>query len=184
MKILWKLFSVFFKTGLFTFGGGYAMLPLLKEEVVVKHRWLSENELLDYFSIGQCTPGIIAVNVATFCGCKLKGIMGGLVATFAMILPSLIIITLIAAILNQYIHLPIIASAFAGIRIGVTALLCGLIIDMAKKLYHDSSRKIWHSVVFSIALLLLIFGNVSAVVIVILAALSGFIPGLFHRNKP
>lgn len=183
MKNLWALFTSFFKTGLFTFGGGYAMLPLLKAETVGKRKWLSEDELLDYFSIGQCTPGIIAVNVSTFCGYKISGIIGAIIATTAMILPSLIIITLIASVLNQFTDVPEVASAFAGIRLGVTALLVNLIFDMGLKLYRESKAKILHALVFILALGLLIFGGVSAVVIVIIAAASGFIPNLWKRNK-
>lgn len=183
MKNLPALFISFFKTGLFTFGGGYAMLPLLKAETVGKRKWLTEDELLDYFSIGQCTPGIIAINVSTFCGYKVRGITGAVVATAAMILPSLIIITLIASVLNHFMDVPAVASAFAGIRLGVTALLANLIFDMGKKLYQDSKAKILHSAVFLLSLGLLIFGGVSAVAIVIVAAASGFIPNLIKRNK-
>ncbi len=181
MKILWQLFVSFFKIGIFTFGGGYAMLPLLKAETVEKRQWLEENELLDYFSIGQCTPGIIAVNVSTFCGYKLKGITGAIVSTTAMITPSIIIITLAASILNRYMHEPVIASAFAGIRLGVTALLLNMIIDLAKKTWKESASRKLHLCVFAISAALLLIGNVSAVLIVILAALSGFIPGLRQR---
>lgn len=183
MKNLWALFTSFFKTGLFTFGGGYAMLPLLKAETVGKRKWLTEDELLDYFSIGQCTPGIIAINVSTFCGYKVRGITGAVVATSGMILPSLIIITLIASVLNHFMDVPAVASAFAGIRLGVIALLANLIFDMGKKFYHDSKAKILHALVFILALGLLIFGGVSAVVIVIIAAAFGFIPNLWKRNK-
>lgn len=181
MKILGQLFITFFKTGLFTFGGGYAMLPLLKAEVVDKRKWVSENELLDYFSIGQCTPGIIAVNVSTFCGYKMKGITGAVAATSAMILPSLIIITLIASFLGRYIGQPMVAHAFAGIRLGVTALLIKITIDLGKKIWKESSSHQWHGFVFLLSVILLLFGNASAVLIVMLAAVSGFVPGWLRR---
>lgn len=184
MRNLWLLFISFFKTGLFTFGGGYAMLPLLKAETVNKRKWLSEDELLDYFSIGQCTPGIIAINVSTFCGYKVKGVSGAVTATFAMVLPSLIIITLIALALQEVMDYPLVGSAFAGIRLGVTALLANLIFDMAKKLYLESTQKILHSIIFAISLGLLIFGGVSAVVVVIFAAVSGFLPNVWKRKQP
>lgn len=159
------------------------MLPLLKDETVIYRKWITEDELLNYFSIGQCTPGIIAINVSTFCGYKLKGITGAIVATSAMVLPSLIIIMLVASVLNRYIDMPAIASAFAGIRIGVTALLANLIWDMGLKLYRESSFKILHGSIFAISLILLIFGNVSAVLIVIIAAISGFLPKFYKGNK-
>ena len=176
MKIFISLFASFFKVGLFTFGGGYAMLPLLKAEVVEKRRWVTETELLDYFSIGQCTPGIIAVNVSTFCGYKLKGITGAIVSTTAMILPSLIIITLIASVLKSYMHLPIISQAFAGIRLGVIALLVNLIFDTGEKIFKESTNKKLHGLIFIISVCLLLFADTSAVFIVILAAVLGFVP--------
>lgn len=182
MKSLWALFVSFFKTGLFTFGGGYAMLPLLKAETVQKRRWLSEDELLDYFSIGQCTPGIIAVNVSTFCGYKVKGITGAVLATTAMVLPSLIIIILIASVLKNYINVPLVASAFAGIRLGVSALLFNLILDMAKKLFNECPNKVFHGGIFLTALVLLIGVNISSVWIVIMAAAAGTVPSLLRRS--
>ncbi len=183
MKLLQDLFITFFKTGLFTFGGGYAMLPLLKSELVDKHRWLTEEELLDYFSIGQCTPGIIAINVATFCGYKLKKIPGSLTATAAMIMPSLIIIILVASTLSYFMQDQTVASAFAGIRIGVTALLANLVINMGRTIYRQSQCRPLHLVIFFLALILLFFAGVSAVFIVVLAAAAGFIPGLLKRRK-
>ncbi len=192
MKKYIELFTSFFKTGLFTFGGGYAMLPLLKAEVCEKRKWVTEDELLDYFSIGQCTPGIIAINVSTFCGYKLSGIKGAVISTTAMVLPSLIIITLIAAVLSRYMQLPIIASAFAGIRLGVTALLLNLIFDTGRKIFKESRHRRLHAFIFISALVLLLFGGVSAVFIVIMAACLGFLPdfiparfkNIFHgKNK-
>lgn len=185
MKILWELFNAFFKTGLFTFGGGYAMLPLLKDEVVIKRHWLTEEELVDYFSIGQCTPGIIAVNVSTFCGYKLKGISGAVMATFAIILPSLIIISLIASVLRHYIENPVVASAFAGIRIGVCALLANLILDMSKKIFSASLHRKLYIFIFTTALVLLLLGNVSAAAVVVFSTLAGFFSNLkISHNIP
>ena len=183
MKILVRLFLSFFKTGLFTFGGGYAMLPLLKAEVVEKQKWITEEELLDYFSIGQCTPGIIAVNVATFCGYKLKGSIGAVFATLGIIFPSLIIICLIASILNLYINNPIVAHALSGIRIGVCALICVLVIDMAKKIYSQSQNKKLHFCIFIISVTALLLTNISAVLTVIMATVIGFLPQLIKRRN-
>ena len=105
LKILWELFSVMFKVGLCTFGGGIAMLPILELELVEKRGWTTSEELLDWFAIGQSTPGIIAVNVATFTGYKKLGVIGGCVSTFGMVLPSLIIITIIALFINNFAEL-------------------------------------------------------------------------------
>ena len=105
MKEYLKLFFTFAKIGCFTFGGGYAMLPLLQREIVEKNSWAEEEELMDYFAIGQCTPGIIAVNTATFIGYKRKGIIGGIFATLGLIFPSLVIITIIAAFIRSFADL-------------------------------------------------------------------------------
>ncbi|MBQ8871031.1 MAG: chromate transporter [Alphaproteobacteria bacterium] len=183
MDILIKLFCSFFKIGLFTFGGGYAILPLLKSEVVEKQKWLTEDELLDYFSIGQCTPGIIAVNVATFSGYKLKGIIGAILTTFGIICPSIIIICLIASLLNLYIDNQTVEHALAGIRIGVCALISVLIFDMAKKIYKQSRHKKLHFSIFLLSLMLLLLTDVSAVLTVISASVIGFLPKLLKRGQ-
>lgn len=169
MKELLTLFFSFFKVGLFTFGGGYAMLPLLQDELVKKKKWTTDEELLDYFSIGQCTPGVIAVNVSTFIGYKRKGILGGCIATLGIIAPSIIIITLIAAVLSIYMGNTYVNYAFAGIRIAVTALILETLIKLGKKGVSDH----WGIAIFLCACLLLILFNVSAIIIVILAALAG-----------
>ena len=95
MKVLFDLFRAFFTIGALTFGGGYAMLPMLEREIVVKHKWCKQEDLLNYFAIGQCTPGIIAVNTATFVGYKVKGIIGGIIATLGVVTPSIVIIILL-----------------------------------------------------------------------------------------
>lgn len=171
MKQLWNLFRLFFKIGLFTFGGGYAMLPLLQDELVKKRRWLNEEELLDLYSIGQCTPGIIAINVATFVGYKRAGIKGALATTLGMITPSIIIITLIALVLYKYMYNRYVTYAFAGIRIGVVAL----ILDILYGLWQKNVKDYTSAAIFAVSLLLLLFLNVSAVIIVILAGTAGLI---------
>lgn len=131
---LFELFYVFSKVGLFTVGGGgYAMLPLLEREVVKKRGWLTEEELLDYYAIGQSTPGIIAVNTATFTGCKRCGIPGAIAATFGMVFPSLIIISVIAACFTNFAENEYLQNAFAGIRIAVPVILFPAISKLAKK---------------------------------------------------
>ena len=122
-KKLAELYVSFFKIGGLTFGGGLAMLPMLQREVVQKHGWCTEEELLDIYAIGQCTPGIIAVNTATYVGYKQAGFIGGVSGTLGMVSPSLIIICLVASILNNFIHMPVVLHALAGIRIVVCALM-------------------------------------------------------------
>lgn len=133
MKTLLELFAAFFKVGLFTFGGGYAMLPILQREVVDKQHWVTEEELLDCYAIGQCTPGVIAVNTATYVGYQRKGIVGSVLATVAVVLPSLIIITVIALFLRNFAENPYVRHAFAGIRVAVGVLVCDALIKLYKK---------------------------------------------------
>ena len=127
MRELWNLFQSFVLIGSLTFGGGYAMLPMLTKEIVEKHKWATEEELLDYFAIGQCTPGVIAVNTATIIGYRRKGVIGAAFATLGVVLPSLLLITLIAAFLKNFMDIVWIAHAFAGIRIAVCALIAATV---------------------------------------------------------
>lgn len=179
MRELIDLMSVFFKIGLFTFGGGYAMLPLLQAEVVHKRRFVSDEELLDLYSIGQCTPGIIAVNVATFIGYRQKGVWGAVFATLGMVLPSLIIISLIAAVLGHFMHNRYVAYAFAGIRLCVVALIADIVYDLWKKNIKGYAS----AVVFAAALVLLAVFNLGAVWIVLLAAGSALLAGEIRRRR-
>lgn len=132
MNIYLDLFLTFAKVGVCTFGGGYAMLPILQREVVEKKGWATEEELTDYFAIGQCTPGIIAVNTATFIGHKYKGIPGGVLATLGVVFPSLIIITVIAAFLQEFASYPVVAHALAGINAAVVALIAVSVVKLGK----------------------------------------------------
>ena len=132
MNIYLDLFLTFAKVGVCTFGGGYAMLPILQREVVEKKGWATEEELTDYFAIGQCTPGIIAVNTATFIGHKYRGILGGVLATLGVVFPSLIIITVIAAFLKEFASYPVVAHALAGINAAVVALIAVSVVKLGK----------------------------------------------------
>lgn len=123
MKEYIELFSTFAKIGTFTFGGGYAMLPLIQKEVVEKKKWASEEEIMDYYAVGQCTPGIIAVNTATFIGYYQKGILGGIVATLGIVFPSIVIILFIAGFLQNFSDLAVVQHALAGIRVAVCVLV-------------------------------------------------------------
>jgi chromate transporter len=129
---LWDLFRAFFVIGATTFGGGYAMLPMLTREIVNKRKWATDEELLDYFAIGQCIPGIIAINTSTFIGHKKRGVAGAVVATLGMIAPSLIIIVFIAMLLSNFMEIEIIQHAFAGIRVAVGALIVSTVIKLVK----------------------------------------------------
>ena len=178
MTDLWKLFRLFFKIGIFTFGGGYAMLPLLKAEVVDKRRYLSEEELLDLYSIGQCTPGIIAVNVATFIGYQQAKIKGAIAATLGMVMPSIIIITLIASVLKCFMDNIYVVYAFWGIRICVVALILDVIYNLVKK----NLKSGFAVFMFLGAIALLVGFNISAVVLILLSGMVALGIGEFKRR--
>lgn len=173
MLVLWNLFATFFKIGMFTFGGGYAMIPLLQAELVERKKWTTDEEIMDYYSIGQCTPGIIAVNVATFIGYKLKKITGAVVATAGIVAPSIIIIVALANIISLYMANPYVAHAFAGIRIVVIALIADVVLGMRKKAIGN----VFQGAVFVVALTLLVAAGVSPAVVVVAAAVAGFVAG-------
>lgn len=165
IKELLKLFIAFFKIGALTFGGGYAMLPMLEREVVVNHKWATMEELMDYFAIGQCTPGVIAVNTATFVGYKKFGNIGGIIATLGVICPSVIIISLIASVLSVIYENPIVQHAFAGIGVAVCAILVQAILKIGKAGLSD-----WFTwAVAAVAFILSMFFDVSTILIVIIA---------------
>ncbi len=131
-KELLNLYTAFFRIGILTFGGGYAMLPMLEKEVVEKHKWATMEELMDYFAISQCTPGVIAVNTATFVGTKKMGLIGAIVATLGVVTPSVIIITVIASVLSAIYENPVVKHAFAGIAVAVSAVLVQAVFKVCK----------------------------------------------------
>jgi len=179
MQELMSLFIKFFKIGLFTFGGGYAMLPLLKAEVVDKKRYLSEEELLDLYSIGHCTPGIVAVNVATFIGYKQKGIKGAVASTLGMILPSMLIIVAVASVLYRFRDNQYVACAFGGVRVCVVALIVNIVYDLMHKTIENWIKAAF----FGITMLLLAFVDISSVAVVITAGLVALIIGEIRRKR-
>lgn len=169
MKEYIELFVSFFKIGLFTFGGGFAMLPMLEKEIVEKKKWATNDELLDYFAIGQCTPGVIAVNTATFIGYFRKGYLGGIIATLGVVSPSIIIITIIAGLVQNFSSYPLVQNALAGIRIGVSVLMVTSIIKLIKGSVKDFIR----GIIFVLAFLLAYFTGISTAILVVIFALSG-----------
>ena len=169
--MLLDLFITFAKIGAMTFGGGYAMLPILQREIVENKHWGTEEELADYFAIGQCTPGVIAVNVATFIGRKLAGNLGGVIATLGVVFPSLIIITLLAGVIQAYSSLEWVAHAFAGVRVCVCVLIFNAVVKLFAKAIIDAKTLAVYVLVLAGALLL----NVSPVVFVVLAGIAGVI---------
>lgn len=180
MNMYLKLFISFARIGVMTFGGAPAMLPMLERELVEKRKWVTEEEILDYFAIGQCTPGIIAVNTATFVGQKFKGVLGGIIATLGMVFPSLVIIDLIAILLSNFANIAWVQSAFAGIRIAVCALVLNALFKLVKKACVDTKTII----IFVCVTLATIFVNLSPIVFVVLAGIAGVvIKNLEVKNK-
>ncbi|MDR0314932.1 MAG: chromate transporter [Oscillospiraceae bacterium] len=175
MSELFKLFTTFFKIGLFTFGGGYAMLPLIEREAVDKKRWITRDKMLEYFSISQCTPGIIAVNSATLIGYKRRGFWGAFFAASGIVTPSLAIIIILASILLRIDDYPYVLHALAGIRAAVAALITGSCIKLFK-----SNVKTVFDFIFCIGsfIAIAVFGA-SPVIVVITAVLYG----LFLKRK-
>ena len=179
MKTLIDLFFTFCRIGGLTFGGGYAMLPMIQKEIVEEKKWATEEEVLDYYAVGQCTPGIIAVNTATFIGYKVQGIIGAIVATLGVVFPSLIIITIIAALLKNFASYAIIQHAFSGIRVVVIALIISAILKLAK-----TSIKNYITLIIAIlAFISVAFVNLSPSYIVVVAACVGLISKLIRGRK-
>lgn len=171
MRELFALYAAFFRIGGLTFGGGLTMLPMLKYELVEKRDWVTEDELLNYYAVGQCTPGIIAVNTATFVGYKRKGIIGGIVATLGMISPSLIIVSILALFLDQWMSNVWVGHAVNGIKVVVCALMLNTIVTMAKKSIVNTLC----GGVAVIAFLLSMLTPVPTVLIVVIAGAFGII---------
>ena len=171
MKQLWELFAIFFKMGSFTFGGGYAMLPIIQEEIVKKRKWATDEEILDYYAIGQSTPGIIAVNTATFIGYNQKGIIGGIIATLGIVSPSIILITIIATFFTNFQDYTIVQHAFGGIRVVVAALT----FNAALKMYKDSVKDWVGILLFIASFLLLVFLDITPIIVIIVSAVIGII---------
>ena len=174
------LFLTFARIGGLTFGGGYAMLPMLQREVVEKRGWATEEELMNYYAIGQCTPGIIAVNTATFVGQKTAGILGGIIATLGVAFPSLVIICIITAFIQNFAELAVVQNAFAGIRACVVVLIANAVIKLWKSAMVD-----WKSIViiFLPVFLLSAFTGVSPILLVVAAAAAGIVITALSSHK-
>jgi len=169
MRELLDLFFTFARIGGLTFGGGYAMLPMLQKEVVEQRGWATEDELMDYYAIGQCTPGIIAVNTATFVGCKNRGIPGAVCATLGVVAPSVVIISLIAAFVQNFAELAVVQNAFAGVRVAVCVLIFNAVAKLWKKAVVDKFTLAIALAVF----LLSVFTPLSSVFFVLSAGVLG-----------
>ena len=179
MKELIELFLAFARIGGLTFGGGYAMLPMLQREAVEKKGWVTEEELMDYYAVGQCIPGVIAVNTAVFIGTKAKGLPGAIAASLGVISPSLVIIIVIAAFIQSFSELPVVQNAFAGIRVGVCVLILSAVLKLFKKAIVDK----FTLGLFIASFLLTVFSDISPITFVLFAAVFGIVVHVFFIGK-
>ena len=171
MKRLLNLFLTFARIGVMTFGGGYAMIPILEREIVEKHGWASSEQLMDYYAVGQCTPGVIAVNTATFVGYSVAGVPGGIAATLGIVFPSLVIISVIAGILTSFADIPAVKSAFAGIRVCVCVLIFNAVVKLWKGAVPDKAALALCLCVFVLS----VFLDISPIVFVVICAAAGIL---------
>ena len=176
---LFKLFATFFRIGLFTFGGGYAMIPLIENDVVEKNVWLQKGEFVDLLAVAQSAPGVFAVNMSVFVGYRLRGVAGALAAAFGCVVPSVVIILLIALFFRRFRHIEVVNNIFMGIRPVVVALIAVPVFNVAKSA-NISMATIWISVLS--ALLIVAFG-VSPIYVIIVAGAAGFVWGKIGRNR-
>lgn len=170
-KSLLTLFLTFFKIGAFTFGGGYAMIPLIEAEVAEKQNWITKDDILEIFAIAESTPGPIAINSATFIGYKVCGVLGSALATLGVVLPSFIIITIIAYVLQEFQSLKVVQYAFFGIRAGVLALIVKAFITMYKKL----KKSVFAYILAAASFLIAVFVDINLIYVIIGCAVSGLV---------
>lgn len=173
------LYLTFLKIGSFTIGGGLAMMPMMQKELIQKRHWITDEELLDYYAVGQSTPGIVAVNVSTFVGYKQFGILGGIVATLGMVSTSIIIILILAGLINSIDEYVYVQKALAGINVAVAALLTSVIINFAKK----TIKKVINAVYMIIAFVLIYFLKVHSVWIILAALIIGALLSIYRIKK-
>jgi chromate transporter len=177
LKDCLKVFFAFLKVGVLTFGGGYAMIPVVERELINKKGWTSMEEVMDYYTIAQITPGIIGVNLSTFVGYKQKGPLGGFLATLGFVLPGVVFISVIAVFLANFADLPAVKHAFTGIRVAVCALIVDTVIKLVKGVFKNRRAIVMYAIVFVLSAL----WSVSPVLLV---AAAGFLGLLVFREKP
>ena len=177
IKNLLNLYFSFAKIGTFTIGGGLAMMPMMQAELIEKRKWITDEELIDYYAVGQSTPGIVAVNVATFVGYKQMGIIGGIFATLGMVTPSLVIIMILAGLINSINDFPVVKKALKGINVAVAALLTSTIINFMKK----TIKKFTNAIFMLISFLLVFVLKLPSFWIILFALLIGVV--LTYKEK-
>ena len=178
--MLLKLFLSFAYIGTFTFGGGYAMMPMFQRILVQKYGWLTENEMIEFFSVSQCLPGVISTNTAIFVGHKQKGILGSVAAVLGIAFPSVVLIILIASLLANFADNPIAARAFMGLRICVSVLILSTVIKLWKNAIADKVAIVIFVIVFLAAVLL----SLPVAILVIAAGFSGIAIAQYRKRRP
>ena len=178
MKEFLEIFRAFFIIGATTFGGGYAMVPVLDRELIKKRGWIDMNEVMDYYTIAQITPGIIAVNVATFVGYKRRGLMGGIIGTIGLCMPSCLLMIIISLFLKRFAEYEAVQHAFTGIRVAVCALILDTIIKLLKGLFKEYRAVILFIAAFALSAVF----SFSPVFIILGAGIAGFL--LFRTAEP
>lgn len=179
MSICWEGFKSFFKIGCFTLGGGYAMIPLIEEEVVTRKRWITKEDFLDLMSLSQALPGVFAVNFSIYIGHKMKGFRGAVAFALGTALPSFLIILLIALCFQNYSKWRFVEAIFKGIRPAVVALIAAPCINLGRAA-HIKITNVWLPV---LAALLIWLGGVSPVYIILLVGLGGFMYGKLIKSE-
>lgn len=170
LKKLGELFLTFFKIGLFTFGGGYAMLSVIEDNCSERKKWITHDEMMYVTVIAESTPGPVAINCATFTGYRVAGVAGAIAATLGVILPSFLIIYAIASFLDNFLEIALVAKAFKGIKAGVSLLILSVGTNMLKKMDTGLQARIFAACAFAVMLLINIFSwNISSIVLMLLA---------------
>lgn len=179
LKTLWQVFFSFFRIGAFTFGGGYAMIPLIQNQAVEKHHWVTDDDILEIIAIAESTPGPIAINSATFVGYKAAGVFGSVCATLGVVIPSFVVILTISAVLQHFNSYPAVQYAFMGIRAGVLALLVKALWTMFKK-----SPKGWFSyVMMAVAFILTAIFHINVIFVIIGCAVAGVVSSFYLKRR-
>lgn len=179
LKKALQLFLVFFRIGAFTFGGGYAMIPLIQKEVVEEKKWVTDDDILEIIAIAESTPGPIAINSATFVGYKLCGVLGSAFATLGVVLPSFVIILLISYVLRQFQDIPAVKYAFNGIRAGVLALLIKALYTMYKK----APKGLYAYIAMAGAFLVTAFTEINVLFVIIGCAVFGLVTSFITKRR-
>ena len=173
-----RLFYTFFKIGLFTFGGGYAMIPLIERETAEKNKWVTDSDILDIVAVAEATPGPVAINAATFVGYKTAGFWGSFFATFGVVLPSFIIIYIISVFFREFADIKIVKYAFFGIRAGVIALIISAFLKLFKKLPENAFSYILAAAAF----IAVAFFNVGVLAVILFGAVTGLVFAVAGRR--